>query len=106
MPRVVLPTNEIRNEKTFHAASQRVFGFPDFYAHTMEAWVDCLSCLDDPTAEMSSLTLAPGELLLIVVPNSAQLKKEIFDSLVEATIAVNTRVASRGKPPLLGLVLA
>jgi RNAse (barnase) inhibitor barstar len=106
MPRVVLPTNEIRNEKTFHAVSQRLFGFPDFYAHTMDAWVDCLSCLDDPSAEMCSLTLAPGELLVIVVPNSSQLKKEIFDSLVEATIAVNTRFASRGKPPLVGLVLA
>ena len=106
MPRVVLPTNEIRNEKTFHAVCQRVFGFPDFYAHTMDAWVDCLSCLDDPSAEMSSLTLAPGELLLIVVPDSAALKKEIFSSLIEGAIAVNARVTSRGKPPLVGLVLA
>jgi RNAse (barnase) inhibitor barstar len=106
MPRVVLPTNEIRNEKTFHAVCQRLFGFPDFYGHTMDAWVDCLSCLDDPSAEMSSLTLAPGEFLLIVVPNSAQLKKEIFESLVQGTIAVNTRLASRGKPPVIGLVLA
>jgi RNAse (barnase) inhibitor barstar len=106
MPRVVLPTNEIRNEKTFHAVCQRLFGFPDFYGHTMDAWVDCLSCLDDPSAEMSSLTLAPGELLLIVVPNSTQLKKEMFESLVQGTIAVNTRLASRGKPPVVGLVLA
>jgi RNAse (barnase) inhibitor barstar len=106
MPRVVLPTNEIRNEKSFHTVCQRVFGFPDFYAHTMDAWVDCLSCLDDPSAEMCSLTLAPGELLLIVVPNSAQLQNEIFHSLIKATIAVNTRLASRGKPPLVGLLLS
>ena len=106
MPRVVLPTNEIRNEKTFHAACQRVFGFPDFYAHTMDAWVDCLSCLDDPSAEMCSLTLAPGELLLIVVPNCTQLKKEIFGSLIDGAVAVNTRLASRGKPPLVALLLA
>jgi RNAse (barnase) inhibitor barstar len=106
MPRVVLPTNEIRNEKTFHAVCQRVFGLPDFYAHTMDAWVDCLSCLDDPAAEMSSLTLAPGELLLIVVPDSGALKQEIFDALIEGTIEVNTRATRRGKPPLLGLVLA
>jgi hypothetical protein len=72
----------------------------------MDAWVDCLSCLDDPSAEMTSLTLAPGELLLIVVPDSARLKKEIFTSLVEGTIAVNTRLASRGKPPVVGLILA
>jgi hypothetical protein len=104
MPRVVLPTNEIRNEKSFHTVCQRVFGFPDFYAHTMDAWVDCLSCLDDPSAEMCSMTLAPGELLLIVVPNSSQLKKEILTSLIEGTIAVNPRFACRGKPPVIGLV--
>ena len=76
MPRIVLPTSEIRNEKTFHAVCQRVFGFPDFYAHTMDAWVDCLSCLDDPAADMSSFTLAAGELLVIVVPGSTNLKDD------------------------------
>lgn len=106
MPRVVLPTNEIRNEKTFHAVCQRVFGFPDIYAHTMDAWVDCLSCLDDPSAEMSSLTLAPGELLLIVVPDTANLKQEIFDDLIDGAIEVNARFVRRGKSPLIGLVLA
>jgi hypothetical protein len=106
MPRVVLPSNEIRNEKTFHAACQRLFGFPDFYAHTMDAWVDCLSCLDDPSAEMTSISLAPGELLVIVVPDSASLKKDLFTSLIDGTIAVNRRFVARGKPPLVGLVLA
>ena len=106
MPRIVLPTSEIRNEKTFHAVCQRVFGFPDFYAHTMDAWVDCLSCLDDPAADMSSFTLAPGELLVIVVPNSGGLKDEIFTALIDGTIAVNTRFVERGKPPPVGLVLA
>jgi hypothetical protein len=106
MPRVVLPTDQIRNDKTFHAACQRVFGFPDFYGHNMDAWIDCLSCLDDPGAEMSSLTLAPGELLIIVVPDSAQLKDEVFNALIDGTITVNSRFVERGKPPLLALVLA
>lgn len=106
MPRIVLPTHEIRNEKTFHAVCQRVFGFPDFYGHTMDAWIDCLSCMDDPSAEMSSLTLAPGELLVIVVPDSAELRDEVFNALIDGTIAVNTRFVERGKPPLVALVLA
>jgi len=106
MPRVVLPTHEIRNEKTFHAACQRVFGFPDFYGHTMDAWIDCLSCMDDPAAEMSSFTLAPGELLVVVVPDSAKLKDEVFEALIDGAVAVNSRFVQRGKPPLLALVLA
>ena len=106
MPRIVLPTGEIRNEKTFHAVCQRVFGFPDLYDHTMDAWIDCLSCLDDPAADMSSFTLAAGELLVIVVPGSAELKDEVFNALIDGTIAVNTRFVERGKPPPVGLVLA
>ena len=106
MPRIVLPTNEMRNEKTFHAVCQRVFGFPDFYGHTMDAWIDCLSCMDDPSAEMSSLTLAPGELLTIVVPGTGEMKQDIFDALIDGAIAVNRRFVERGKPPLLALVLA
>jgi RNAse (barnase) inhibitor barstar len=106
MPRVVLPTHEIRNEKTFHAVCQRVFGFPDFYGHTMDAWIDCLSCMDDPAAEMSSFTLAPGELLVVVVPDSAKLKDEVFEALIDGAVAVNSRFVQRGKPPLLALVLA
>ncbi|HKC59844.1 MAG TPA: barstar family protein [Myxococcales bacterium] len=106
MPRIVLPTQEIRNEKTFHAVCQRLFGFPDFYGHTMDAWIDCLSCLDDPSADMSTITLAPGEQLLIVVPGSANLKDEIFNALIDGAIAVNTRFVERGKPPPLALILA
>jgi len=55
---------------------------------------------------MSSLTLAPGEMLVIVVPDTANMKQEIFDDLIDGTIEVNTRFARRGKPPLLALVLA
>jgi hypothetical protein len=106
MPRIVLPTSEIRNEKTFHTVCQRVFGFPDLYDHTMDAWIDCLSCLDDPAADMSSFTLAPGELLVIVVPDSSELKDEVFTALIDGAIAVNTRFAERGKSPVIALVLA
>ncbi len=106
MPRIVLPTSEIRNEKTFHAVCQRVFGFPDLYDHTMEAWIDCLSCLDDPAADMSSFTLAAGELLVIVVPGSAELKDEVFNALIDGAIVVNSRFVERGKQPAVALVLA
>ena len=32
---------------SFHAACKAAFGFPDGYANTMDAWVDCLSYLRD-----------------------------------------------------------
>jgi hypothetical protein len=55
---------------------------------------------------MSGFTLAPGELLVIVVPGSSELKDEVFNALVDGSIAVNTRFAERGKPPVVALVLA
>jgi hypothetical protein len=55
---------------------------------------------------MSSFTLAPGELLVIVVPGSAELKDDVFNALIDGSIAVNTRFAERGKAPVVALVLA
>jgi len=41
-----------------------------------------------------------------VVPGSAELKDEVFNALVDGSIAVNARFLERGKQPAIGLVLA
>ena len=51
MPRALLNGNAITDWTSFHEQCRRAFGFPEFYANTMDAWVDCLSYLrDDPFA--------------------------------------------------------
>jgi RNAse (barnase) inhibitor barstar len=38
----------ISDWKSFHAEFRRVFGFPEFYGHNMDAWIDCMTSLDEP----------------------------------------------------------
>jgi barstar (barnase inhibitor) len=108
MATIILPSDEISDRKTFHAACQRVLGFPAFYGHNWDAWIDCMSYLDSPDAGMSSVTLTLGEPLLITVPDVGELKKRAPDvsALLDCTALVNRRFLARGGAPLIGLMLA
>ena len=66
MATVELNGAAITDAESFHVESQRAFGFPDSYPHTMDSWVDCLSYLRDEDG-MSSVRLKKDEVLHIVV---------------------------------------
>ena len=50
---VRIDTTKIRDWASFHDVFTEIFGFPDFYCRNMDAWVDCMTSLDDPAAGMS-----------------------------------------------------
>jgi len=109
MPNVTLPTNEIIDRETFHSACQRVFGFPSFYGRNMDAWIDCMSYLDDAQSAMVSVALEPGELLHVTVPDSEAFEKrvpDVFADFIECTAIVNRRFIDRGSAPRIALLLA
>ena len=92
---------------TFHSESRLAFGFPEFYANTMDAWVDCLSYLRDEDG-MTRFRLKPNEVLEIVVKDSAQMRERVPDLLDEMTFCVagiNERYEDYGEKPALALVL-
>ncbi|MES2901934.1 MAG: barstar family protein [Pseudomonadota bacterium] len=92
----------------FHAESRRVFGFPEFYGNTMDAWVDCMSYLRDADA-MSTFRLKPNEVLEIVVKDAAAMRAQAPDVLEELSYCVagiNERYEDYGEKPALKLVLA
>ena len=92
---------------TFHSESRQAFGFPEFYANTMDAWVDCLSYLRDEDG-MTRFRLKPNEVLEIVVKDSAQMRERVPDLLDEMTFCVagiNERYEDYGEKPALALVL-
>ena len=73
---------------------------------SMDAWIDCLTYLDEGDG-MSRFHLAEGEALEIEVSDSEAFKSrlpEIYDALVECTFFVNERSVEAGKPPLLSLI--
>lgn len=92
---------------TFHSESRAAFGFPDYYGHTMDAWVDCLSYLRDEDG-MTRFRLKPNEVLEIVVKDSAQMRERVPELLEEMTFCIagiNERYEDYGEKPALALVL-
>jgi hypothetical protein len=57
------------SSRSFHQTCREAFGFPDFYGMNMNAWIDCLTHLDEGDG-MSRFHLASGETLNIEVPDT------------------------------------
>ena len=105
MATVRVETNGIGDSTSFHLSCKEVFGFPDFYGMNMDAWIDCLSYLDEGEG-MSKFHLEAEELLTIEVGGSEDFKirlPELFDALVESADFVNQRYIDEGKSPKLVL---
>ena len=107
MATAILNGKEITDEASFHAQCVQVFGFPEFYGNSMDAWVDCLSYLRDADG-MSKFRLKPGEMLEIVVKDSTLMRAKVPDLLEEMTFCIagiNERYEDYGEKPALALVL-
>ena len=101
-----LNTEAITDWQSFHEACREAFGFPDFYGRNMNAWVDCLSYLDEGDG-LSRFHLDEGEMLHIELPAAESFNArlpELFDALVACSAAVNRRYIESGKPPALSLI--
>jgi RNAse (barnase) inhibitor barstar len=98
--------NLITDWQTLHSVFAEKFGLPGFYGRDMDAWVDCLSYLDVPGAEMSSIHAQSGQTLSLVIDSAQSFKRrcpEQFEALVECAAFVNWRIVVAGRPPLLAL---
>ena len=107
MANVQIDGTAITGWDSFHAECRRAFGFPDYYAATMDAWVDCLSYLRDADG-MTRFHLKPEEKLEIVVRDAAQMRLQAPDILEEMTFCIagiNERYEDYGETPALALVL-
>jgi hypothetical protein len=106
MATVQLETESITDWQSFHAACQEVFGFPDFYGMNMDAWIDCLSYLDEDSG-MTRFNLAKGEKLHIEVTSTESFNRrlpEIFGALVECSAFVNRGYVDDGGESVVSLV--
>jgi hypothetical protein len=106
MAHVILDATAITDWDSFHSESQRAFGFPAFYGRNMDAFIDCLTYLDDG---MSRFDLAADETLTIEVRGAHDFfarAPELADALVRAVAFVNHRNLEAGAPARLLLRLA
>jgi hypothetical protein len=96
----------IRDKESFHDTFAAAFGFPGSYGRNMDAWVDCMSSLDDPQAPMSTVTVQPGEVLVIAVENAGDLKArcpDLWNEFLESAAFVNWRRTEHGQPAILAV---
>ena len=103
---VKLDTRRITDWDTFHDVFAEVFGFPDFYGRNMDAWIDCMTSLDDPTAELTKIHVPPGEVVVLElehVDDFVRRRPEQFADLVDRAAFVNWRRIEKGYPAVLAI---
>ena len=107
MAHVQLEGSLIKDRSAFHDHCAAAFGFPAFYGRNMDAWIDCLTYVRTGDG-MSRFALGPDEQLVIELVGSQDLKDrlpDIFDALIECTIAVNKRYVDTQENAPLQLLL-
>jgi hypothetical protein len=106
--KVVLDCDRIKDWRSFHEEFARVFGFPDFYGKNMNAWMDCLSDLDDPGTGMTGVHCERGSVLALELLHVKAFRArcpELYDAIVECAAFVNWRRLEVGQPAVLALSL-
>ena len=108
MATVRLYAEQVTDWKSFHSLCRKTFGFPDFYAENMDAWIDCMSDLREDGG-LTDIRLAPDEVLFIEVSGTESLNKlfpEILNEIVVSTAFVNQRYSEAGEQSALCLVFS
>jgi hypothetical protein len=105
-PVVEIETSRIVNWDSFHAVFSEALGFPDFYGRNMDAWIDCMTCLDDREAGMSTVHCDPGAVVTLALKDVTDFAKRCpaqYSALVESAAFVNWRRIEQGYGSVLAL---
>src|SRR3954463_2133583 len=106
MTLVKLDTRRITDWDSFHDVFAEVFGFPSFYGRNMNAWIDCLTSLDEPADGLTAVHAPPGgvvELELEHVDDFARRCPEQYAAVIECAAFVNWRKIDVGESAVLAL---
>jgi barstar (barnase inhibitor) len=103
---VRIDTTRIRDWESFHTVFKEAMGFPEFYGANMDAWIDCMSDVDDAAAGMAAQHVSPGTVLTLQIDGIDEFASrcpEQYEGLVECAGIVNWRRVERGEPAVLAL---
>jgi len=79
---------------SFHDIFKITLGFPDFYGRNMDAWLDCMTYIDDKESGMTKVWINKTDTLVIELTNSEAFKNrcpDIYLAFLECTGFVNSR---------------
>jgi RNAse (barnase) inhibitor barstar len=104
--RASIDCDKITDWESFHSEFDRVFGFPDFYGRNMDAWIDCMTSIDEPPDGLTSIHCEKGSFLTIECKNMGSLKErcpEQYLAIIECSAFINFRRIEVDDPPVLAL---
>ncbi|MBP8806259.1 MAG: HutD family protein [Kofleriaceae bacterium] len=90
----------------FHAELARGLGLPPWYGANLDALIDCLTCLDEPAAGMSTLHAPLGGTVVLAVARADAMPEALATALADAIAFVNFRRRERGQPAVVTLAAA
>jgi hypothetical protein len=105
---VTIPVEKTVDWPSFHETFQGELGFPNFYGRNMDAWIDCMTSVDAPADGLSTVTVEPGEILVLRIDEPFEFRRrcvEQYDALLECRAFVNFRRVEIGQSPVLALLL-
>ena len=100
---VKVDTRRIRDWDTFHAVFAEAFGF---YGRNMNAWIDCLTSLDEPAHGMTTVHAPSGGVVALELEHVDDFSRrcpEQYAAVVECAAFVNWRRIEAGESPVLAL---
>ena len=99
MQTIDLPFRIFKTDGVFHKAFAEIMGFPGYYGCNWDAWIDCMSYIDDPSAAMTQVSLNEGELLefhIVEYEFTEDLdKSDVFRNFFICAGLVNSRFKKR-----------
>jgi RNAse (barnase) inhibitor barstar len=103
---VAIDGRAIQDWDSFHDVFAAAFGFPDFYGRNLNAWIDCLTYVDDAEAGMVAVPIPAGEVLTLHLEHAADLASrcpEQYAAILEGAAFVNWRRVEQGEASVLAL---
>lgn len=106
-PALVIPidTSRVHDRSSFHDVFSEALGFPSWYGRNMDAWIDCVSSLDDPSFG-NAVVCEPGQIVTLLLSDARGFRDRFpagFMALVECAAFVNWRRMEGGEPTIIAL---
>lgn len=106
---VPVDCSRVTDAAGLHAQFAQAFGFPGFYGRNWDAWIDCMSHLDEPGAGLSAIHVEEGGIVVIQLSQAEALKRrrpDLLAALCESAAFVNWRRIEAGAAAVLCLSFA
>ena len=103
MPLIRIDATRIADWESFHSVFALEFGFPEFYGRNINAWIDCMTSLDDPGSGMTTVHAAADDPVVLRLDDVDAMPQDIYEALVESSAFVNWRRLEVGETAVLAL---